>query len=155
MSPVSHHTSHPARTRTSPRGSPDPDQEVADEVRRRVAKRMRQLPTLSGTTADKDSSSDDEDQPALRCRCKILKSVMDRTGATPVLNKIPWPYEVVYTSDGKPASYQDISIPQFIYGYLLVMGSEEADIKVRMASHLKHLMSDACPSLWLGLYQGI
>ena len=39
--------------------------------------------------------------------------------------------------------YQDITVPQFVYGYLLVMDSEEADIRVQMASHLKALISDA------------
>ena len=87
-----------------------------EELRRRVAKRMRQLPTLSGTTANEDSSSDDEDQPAPRCRPKNQKSGMHRTGATNVLNKITWPHEVVYTFDGKPASYQDISVLQFVNG---------------------------------------
>ena len=71
------------------------------------------------------------------------QSVMDRTGAATVLKKITWPHEVVYTSAGKPASYQDMSVPQFMYGYLLVMDSEEADIRVQMDSHLKALMSDA------------
>ena len=67
---------------------------------------------------------------------------MDRTGATTVLN-ITWPHEVVYTSVGKPASYQLMSVPQFVYGYLLVMDSVEADIRIQMASHIKGLMSDA------------
>ena len=49
MSPVSHHTSHTAR-RASPRGCPDPDQEVEEAVHKRVAKRRRQLPTLPETT---------------------------------------------------------------------------------------------------------
>ena len=35
-----------------------------------------------------------------------------------------------------------MSVPQFMYGYLLVMESEEADIRVQIASHLKGLMSD-------------
>ena len=68
---------------------------------------------------------------------------MGRTGATTVLNKITWLHNVVYTSAGKPTSYQDMSVPQFVYGYVLVMDSEEADIRVQMASHLKGLMSDA------------
>ena len=44
---------------------------------------------------------------------------------------------------GKPASYQDMSIPQFVYGYLPVMDSEEAEIRVQKTSHLKTLISDA------------
>ena len=68
---------------------------------------------------------------------------MDRTGASTVLNNITWPHEVVYSLAGKPASYQDMSVPQFVYEYLLVMDREEADIRVKMAPHLKGLMSDA------------
>ena len=97
---------------------------------------MRQLPAFSGATANEELSSDDEYQSAPRRRHKNLKSGMDRTGATTVINKVTWPHEVVYTSDGKSASYQDISVPQFVYGYMIVMDSEEADIKVKMAAHL-------------------
>ena len=71
---------------------------------------------------------------------------MDRTTTT--LKKITWPHEVVYISACKPASYQDISVPQFVYGYLLLMDSEEADIRVHMASHLKSLMADAQLYRW-------
>ena len=35
-----------------------------------------------------------------------------------------------------------------MYGYLLVMDSEEADIRVQMASSLKGLMSDAVLYGW-------
>ena len=52
MPPVNHRPAHTARRRAIPRGSPDPDQEVVEEVHRRVAKRMRQLPALPG---DEDS----------------------------------------------------------------------------------------------------
>ena len=64
MSPVSHHTSLTARRRASLWGSPDPNQEVAEEVHKRVAKRMRQLPTLPGTQGEEDSSTDYENEPA-------------------------------------------------------------------------------------------
>ena len=50
---------------------------------------------------------------------------------------------VVYTFADKPASYQDISVPQFVYGYTIAMDTEEADINVKMAAHFKDLMSDA------------
>ena len=81
-----------------------------------MAKRIRQLPALSGATADEDSSSGDEYLPASRRRREIKKSSMDRTGATTVINNVTWPHEVVNNSDGKPASYQDIFVPQFVYG---------------------------------------
>ena len=94
--------------------SPDPEQEVAEEVRKRVAKRMRQLPIPPGTPGEEDSSTD-EDEPAPMHRQKNLKSGMERTWAPTVLNKITLPHEVVYTSAGKPTSYHDISVTQFIY----------------------------------------
>ena len=104
---------------------------------------MRQLPALPATPRDEVSSTDDEDEPAPRRRRRNIKSGMDRTGTTAVLKKITWPHEVVYTSAGKPAAYQDLTVLQFVYGYLLVMESEEADIRVQLALHLKALMSDA------------
>ena len=104
---------------------------------------MRQLPAYSVATANEDSSSEDEDHPAPRRRRKHIKSGMDKTGATTVTNKVTLPHEVVYTSASKLASYQDISVPQFVYEYLIVMDSEQVDIKAKMAAHLKDLMSDA------------
>ena len=112
---------------------------------------MRQLPALPATPRDEVSSTDDKDKPPLRHRRRNIKSGMDRTGATTVLKKITWPHEVVYTSAGKPALYQDMTVPQFDHRYLLIMDSKEADIRVQMASHLKALMSDA--QLY-GLYTG-
>ena len=55
---------------------------------------------------------------------------MDRSGVTTVLNKITYPHVVVYTLASKSTSYQDISVPQFVYRYLLVMDSEEDAIRV-------------------------
>ena len=81
-------------------------------------------------------TSDKEEQPAPRWR-RPLKSRLQRTGATTVLNKVTWPYEVVYTSAGKPAADQDISIPLFVQGYLMVMDSEEGYIRQKIVTHLK------------------
>ena len=67
---------------------------------------------------------------------------MDRSGGTTEI-KVTWPHKVVFTSAGKPASYQDISIPQFVHEYMIIMEDEEVAINERMASHLKEQMSDA------------
>ena len=72
----------------------------------------------------RDSMSDKEEQPAPRWR-KTLKSGLHWTGATRELNKVTGPHEVAYTSAGKPAAYQDISIPFFVQGYLITLDSEE------------------------------
>ena len=103
---------------------------------------MRQLPSYSGATAVEGSMFEKEDQLAPRRR-KQIKSGLNSIGATPVINKVIWPHEIVYTSAGKPASYKDISIPQFVHRYMIIMEGDGMAIKERMASHLKELMSDA------------
>ena len=71
----------------------------------------------------------------------------------------------MYTSAGNPTAYQDLTVLQFVYRYLLVMDREAEDIKVRMSAHRKALMSDAqlyswehtraCYGVWLNqLEQG-
>ena len=42
-----------------------------------------------------------------------------------------------------PSTNQDISLPLFIQGYMVIMEGEERAIKGRMASHLKELKSGA------------
>ena len=49
-----------------------------------------------------------------------------------VLRKMTWRHEVVYSMAGKQASYQDISIPQLVHGYLLIMEGEEVAINETM-----------------------
>ena len=44
--------------------------------------------------------------------------------------------------------------PSFVYRYMIVMDSEEANIKVKMAAHFKDLMSNA-QCLCLVVYQCI
>ena len=63
--------------------------------------------------------------------------------ATTVLNNLTWPHEVVYTLVCKPAAYQDISVPLFVQGYLIVMDTEEWFIRQKMIAHLNDLMCDA------------
>ena len=75
---------------------------------------------------------------------KVLKSGMNRIGALTVVKRVTWPHEVVHISDGKPAAYQDISVPSFVQGYLITMDSQDNTTKHRMmAEHLKDLISDA------------
>ena len=71
-------TSHPIRRRARHHGSPDPDLDVAEEVNRCVAKRMRQLQTYSGAMTEGYSMSKEEEQPAPRWR-KQMKSGMHCT----------------------------------------------------------------------------
>ena len=85
---------------------------------------MRQLPAYPEATAEEDSTSENVGQPAPRRR-KQMKSGM----ATTVTNKVTWPHEVVYTSAWKQAFYMDISLPQFVQIYMIVMEGEAVAIK--------------------------
>ena len=68
---------------------------------------------------------------------------MYRTVTTTVVRKVTWPHGVVYTCDGKPAAYQDISVPLFVQDYFSTMDSHDSSIKHTMAEHLTNLVSDA------------
>ena len=61
--------------------------------------------------------------------------------------RITWPHKVVYTSQGQPAIYDEMSALLFVNGNLTVMGEEmgeEIDIvKGHMLQHLQKLMGDA------------
>ena len=52
-------------------------------------------------------------------------------------------HEMVYTSEGKPASYQELTIPIFVQGFLITMELEEGPVKKLLSKHLQNLMSDA------------
>ena len=103
--------------------------------------RILQVTAFTGDTTERNTSYDDE-QPPPRWG-KHLKSGINRTGASTLLHAVTWPHEVVYNSDGKPATYQDLSIPVFEQGYLIIMDIEDGLIKKQMAAHLQDLMSDA------------
>ena len=135
-------TSHHVRRRVRHQGSSDPDLDVAEEVHCHVSKRRRQLLTYSRAMIAGDSTSEEDEQHVPRWR-KQLKSDMPWTRATMVVRKVTWPHDVVYTTAGKPAAYQNISIHLFIQGYMIIIEGEEWVIRERVASHLLELMSDA------------
>ena len=68
---------------------------------------------------------------------------MECTGATLIKNRLHWPHEGVYTADGKPAVYGDLTLTAFVRGYLMVLGTENARIKAHMSQHLEDLMEDS------------
>ena len=62
----------------------DPD--LSEEVRRRVAHKLQQLPLMEAVTSDEASSSEEGQHTAWRCR--PLKSGMHLMGATMVIKCI-------------------------------------------------------------------
>ena len=57
-----------------------------------------------------------------------------------VVRKVTLLHKVVSTMAGKPTTYQDISIPLFSQGYMIILEGEQEAIKLRMASHLKEII---------------
>ena len=67
---------------------------------------------------------------------------------TNVMMKVTGPHGVVYTAEGKPAAYQDISVPLFVQGNLITMYTQDSGVKHKMGDHLKDLMADAEMYRW-------
>ena len=67
---------------------------------------------------------------------------MHQTGASMVVRKETWLYEVVYTLAGKPAADRDMYIALFVQSYMIIMKCEEGAINERMATDLEDLKSD-------------
>ena len=61
-----------------------------------------------------------------------------------------WPHEGVFTADGKPAVYGDLTLTAFIRGYLMVLGME-MDMRVNafVSQHLEDLMKDTNLNRWI------
>ena len=53
------------------------------------------------------------------------------------------PNEAVYVADGMPAVYDEMLMPLFIQGYVIVMEEEKVSVRTQMSTHLKDLMSDS------------
>ena len=101
----------PPRRRARCQVTPSSYIKLDPEVCRCVADSMKRATPLNADTNDKNPS-DDEKHPPPR-RGSNLKSGIDRTGTSMVIHKVTWFHDIVYTSDGKPASYQDLSIPSW------------------------------------------
>ena len=85
--------------------------DVAVDVRTRVVNHLRAAPALPVHT-DENTASEDELEPCIR-RKRALKLGKIRTADTLVTKKITWPPEVIYTSQGQPAMYDNIGIALF------------------------------------------
>ena len=118
--------------------------DISKVVRAKVASRMRGAPVMDLATIDKES----EEEPTPIPKRKTLKLGKIRTADSSVLHKVVWPHKVVYTATGKPAEYDDISIPLFISRYLTVMAMEKPSVCLLMAQHLQDLTGDTVLYEW-------
>ena len=63
-------------------------------------------------SSDENTSSDDE-QITTRWR-RPIKSGMNRTGATMVVKRITWPYDVHNNTARMPVAYEDLTVSSFV-----------------------------------------
>ena len=115
-------------------------------VRRKLAQHHRRTPLLVKTCTD-ESEMDEEPAPR-RKKAQALKSGKVRTVDSTVIKRIMWPHELVYTSRGEPVTYELISLPQFVTGYLSVLDTVKSEERQLMLKHLKELMSVSSTYRW-------
>ena len=96
-----------ARTRVWSHPSPTSGHHMSASVRREVAQRMREL-HLPEEISSHEGLNSGGDHPITNKR-RPLKSGLDRTAVTMVVHNITWSHEVVYSTSGKPAVYQELS----------------------------------------------
>ena len=79
-------------------------------------------PTPYPLTDEGTASEDDETCHTQRRRG--LKSGKVRTTDTLIIKRVKWPHEMVFTSQGQPPVYREMSLALFINGYLSVLAEE-------------------------------
>jgi len=99
-------------------------------------------------------------KPSSRKRKKSRRSGRLRTAADHVDSTVEWPHFAVYKGDScQAAEYDDLTLPEFVYGYLDVMknSNDSAKTKDIMLTHLQELMEDATLFSWRSVrnYHGV
>ena len=112
---------------------------VPEMMRWRLTRHLRLLLVESLS----DESEMGEGPARGKKRRKALRSGKVRTADSIVVKRINWPHELMYTSGGKPAVYEQVSMPLFMSGYLCVLDRVKSGEKQIMLKHLKELMADA------------
>ena len=54
-----------------------------------------------------------------------------------VIKRVVWLHEVVYTTQGQPPVYSDMSLALFVNGYLTVLAEEAEEKKPILLQHLQ------------------
>ena len=58
-------------------------------------------------------------------------------------NKVVWPDEVVYTSQGQRTTHSELSVVLFVNCYVTMLAEEFEDIKAHMLQHIQGFMEDS------------
>lgn len=108
------------------------------DLQRLVEKRLRTL----GVQPDSDSDSDEKEKKGK----KKGKSGRAKTASDFIKYAVEWPHFHVFRgADRKPAQYDDLTLAEFVFGYLAIVqeGKLSPVTKHAMLQHLQGLMMDA------------
>ena len=120
------------------------------------------LPSVSGFRGDQriaDALSnrlvqlglDDSDHSSESAKKKGKKSGVSRTVEDQVLREIDWPHLYVYRGqDRKPATYNDLTLAEFIFGYISMIDNPRNILdKELMLQTLRNMMLDTTQYGWV------
>ena len=79
---------------------------------------------------------------------KLGKSAGDLTISAPVKNAQLWPHQFVVKLDSTIIAYKDLTLPQFVFGFLECLHQAPPSQQPPMLSHLSHLMDLASRFQW-------
>ena len=146
----------PSNTTGSQATTVDTDSIVAAELARLGIANPSTQRDKGGNSSDSSSSnSSDEDRDKEKHKKKKKgkknKSGRARTTEDFVVKEVPWPHYGVYKGVArKPADYDSLTIPEFVFGYVDLLRRKSLDSKTRqiMLGHLQDLMEDAISYPW-------
>ena len=121
-------------------------------LQKHVKSRMAALKLLDKEDTDSDTDGDDIDKQSKSVKPRnIRKSGRNRTADDVISKEIDWPHYHCYRGpDRLPARYEELSIPEFVQGYLTTAldGKQNAQTREKMLRHLQELMRDASDHRW-------
>ena len=103
---------------------------------------LRKVPKVAIYSTEEDSDS--KEKPiSYKRRKSTIKSHKFHTTDTTVPRQNLWLHELVYGPGGQPAIYDELLLPLFIQGYLVIIELERPAQKDAILKYLSELMADA------------
>ena len=113
---------------------------------------MAELKLLTNDESDEDGTTESRKR-------KTKKSGRAKTVDDIVIREVDWPHYHVYRGpDRRAARYEDLTVPEFVFGFLSQMTSTAGGkTSQKMLTHLRGMMRDAIDFPWANVrnYHGI
>ena len=114
------------------------------DLQQRIDQRLRELDIG-------DHDLDEDERLPARGKSRPLRSGRDKTAAESVSVAVEWPhYHVFRGADRRPAKYDELTITEFVAGYLKIVLANLAETKnvTLMLKHLGNIMGDVTEHSW-------